>query len=216
MKAKLIAEFFGTALLLVSIVGSGIMADNLSMGNDAIALLANSIATGCGLYVLISILEPISGAHFNPAVSFMFWRAGGLDAKSLISYSAVQVLGGVLGVFLTNLMFSLPIIQSSSTARTGTGIWVSELVSTIILLSVIWLAVKYTKEKVAMLVALVVTGGYWFTSSTFFANPAVAIGRVFSDTFAGIQLSSVPMFLLMQMLGTALVCILLVRKNSSS
>jgi len=212
LKTKLIAEFFGTALLLVSIVGSGIMADNLSMGNDAVALLANSIATGCGLFVLITILEPISGAHFNPAVSLMFWRSGDIDAKTFTTYSIVQIMGGILGVWLTHLMFSLPVIQSSTTARTGTGLWISEFASTLMLLGVIWLGVKYAKERIAILVALVVTGGYWFTSSTFFANPAVAIGRSFSDTFAGIELSSVPMFLLMQMLGAGLVCLLIGKK----
>lgn len=214
MKIKLIAEFLGTALLLVSIVGSGIMADNLSQGNDAVALLANSIATGCGLYVLISILEPISGAHFNPAVSLMFWKSGDLDGKSFFSYAAVQVAGGIFGVWLTHMMFSLQIIQQSTTSRSGTGIWISEFVSTLILLGVIWLGVKYAKDKIAILVALVVTGGYWFTSSTFFANPAVAIGRSFSDTFAGIQLTDVPMFLLMQILGAGLICLLISKRKT--
>lgn len=214
MKTKLIAEFLGTALLLVSIVGSGIMADNLSMGNDGVALLANSIATGCALYVLISILGPISGAHFNPAVSLMFWRSGDLSIKSFTFYSIVQIAGGVVGVWLTHLMFSLPVMQESTTSRAGTGIWISEFVSTLILLAVIWLGVKYAKDKIAILVALVVTGGYWFTSSTFFANPAVAIGRSFSDTFAGIELADVPMFLLMQILGAGLICLLIKRKHA--
>jgi len=213
MRNKILAEFFGTAILLISIVGSGIMADNLSLGNDAVALLANSIATGCALYVLISILQPISGAHFNPAVSLMFWRSGDLDAKTFFSYSMAQILGGILGVFLANLMFALPMIQFSSTERAGPGLWLSEFVSILMLLGVIYLGVKYAKDRIAMLVALVVTGGYWFTSSTFFANPAVAIGRVFSDTFAGIQLDSVPMFLLMQILGAGVVCLLIGRKN---
>jgi len=212
MKTKLLAEFFGTAILLLSIVGSGIMADNLSMGNDGVALLANSIATGCGLYVLITILGPISGAHFNPVVSLMFWRSGDIDGKTFAGYSIVQIVGGILGVWLTHLMFSLPVIQASSTERSGQGLWVSEFVSTMMLLGVIWLGVKYAKDKVAMLVALVVTGGYWFTSSTFFANPAVAIGRTFSDTFAGIELSSVPMFLLMQILGAGLICLFISKK----
>jgi len=213
MKTKLISEFFGTALLLVSIVGSGIMADNLSMGNDAVALLANSIATGCGLYVLITILEPISGAHFNPAVSLMFWRSGDIDTKTFASYSIVQIIGGIFGVWLTHLMFSLPVIQASTTTRSGTGLWISEFASTLMLLGVIWLGVKYAKDRIAILVALVVTGGYWFTSSTFFANPAVAIGRSFSDTFAGIELSSVPMFLLMQILGAGVISLLIARKQ---
>lgn len=213
MKRKLIAEFIGTSLLLVSIVGSGIMAENLSMGNVAVALLANSIATGCGLYVLITVLMPISGAHFNPAVSLMFWRSGDLSTKELVPYIIAQITGGIVGVWLTQVMFSLPIIQSSTTERTGIGIWVSEFVSTLILLGVIWLGVKHAKDKIPILVALVVTGGYWFTSSTFFANPAVAIARSFSDTFAGIQLNCVPMFLLMQILATGLIFLLIKRKT---
>ena len=213
MKRTLIAEFIGTSLLLVSIVGSGIMAENLSMGNVAVALLANSIATGCGLYVLITVLMPISGAHFNPAVSLMFWRSGDLSTKELVPYIIAQITGGIVGVWLTQVMFSLPIIQSSTTERTGIGIWVSEFVSTLILLGVIWLGVKHAKDKIPILVALVVTGGYWFTSSTFFANPAVAIARSFSDTFAGIQLNCVPMFLLMQILATGLIFLLIKRKT---
>jgi len=209
MYQKLISEFFGTALLLAVITGSGIMGDNLSQGNDAVALLGNSIATGCGLYVLITVLAPISGAHFNPAVSIMFWRAGELGSHALIPYILVQLSGGVIGVWLIHLLFDLPILQASVNPRNGAGIWFSELVSTLILLGVIWLGVKYASEKVAILVAMSVTAGYWFTSSTFFANPAVALARGFTDTFVGIMPADVPAFIAMQILAAILISLMI-------
>lgn len=204
---KIVAEFAGTALLLAVIAGSGIMGDTLSAGNDAVALLGNSIATGCGLFVLITVLGPLSGAHFNPAVSLMFWRAGQLSSQDLIYYMFAQVLGGVIGVWLTHVLFSQTILQASSNPRNGVGIWVSELLSTLLLLSVIWLGVKYAKTQVAMLVAMTVTAGYWFTSSTFFANPAVAIARGFTDTFVGIAPMDVPAFLIAQLLAVLLMAL---------
>ncbi len=209
MKEKLLSEFFGTALLLAVIAGSGVMGDSLSQGNTAVALLGNSIATGCGLYVLITVLGPVSGAHFNPAVSIMFWRAQALPTQQLIPYILAQLSGGVVGVWLTHLLFDLPILQASMNPRTGTGIWVSELVSTLCLLGVIWLGVKYANEKVAMLVATVVTAGYWFTSSTFFANPAVSLARGFTDTFVGIMPAHVPAFIAAEILAVAIVCLLI-------
>lgn len=208
---KILAELAGTALLLAVITGSGIMGEQLSAGNNAVALLGNSIATGCGLYVLITVLAPISGAHLNPAVSMMFWGAKQLSSKELVPYIMAQLSGGMLGVWLTHLLFSQTIIQTSTHPRFGLGIWVSEFVSTLLLLAAIWLGVKYAKSQVAMLVAMTVTAGYWFTSSTFFANPAVAIARGFTDTFVGILPAHVPAFLCAQTLA-ALLMMILVRK----
>ncbi len=214
---QFITEFIGTALLLAVITGSGIMGESLGAGNAAVALLGNSIATGCGLYVLISLLGPISGAHFNPVVSLIFWRMGALNARSLYMYVCAQFSGAIAGIWLTHLMFGLPILQQADNARNGAGIWVSELVSTLVLLSVIYLGVKVAKEKVAMpdktpmLVALTVTAGYWFTSSTFFANPAVTIARSLTNTFVGIAPADVLGFITAQLLAV-LIVILIVRK----
>ncbi len=203
-----LAEFIGTALLLAVITGSGIMGETLGAGNAAVALLGNSIATGCGLYVLITLLAPISGAHFNPVVSIMFWRAGILNTQALLGYIAAQIAGAISGVWLTHLLFSLPIIQASTKPRTGLGIWVSEFIATLILLGVIYLGVKLTKEKIAMLVALTVTAGYWFTSSTFFANPAVTIARSLTNTFVGIAPTDVLGFVTAQLAAVILICLL--------
>jgi glycerol uptake facilitator-like aquaporin len=204
----LIAEFIGTALLLAVVAGSGVMGESLSAGNDAVALLANSIATGCGLYVLITLLAPISGAHFNPVVSIMFWRAGALNLQVLFGYIAAQITGAIAGVWLTHVLFSLPIIQASGKPRTGLGIWVSEFIATIILLCVIRLGLKYASEKIAMLVALTVTAGYWFTSSTFFANPAVTFARSLTNTFVGIAPADVLGFISAQLFAVILVCLI--------
>ncbi len=174
------------------------MGQRLGQGNDAVALLGNSIATGCGLYVLISLLGPISGAHFNPLVSMMFWRLGVLRRTELYRYTVAQISGAIAGVWLAHGMFSLPIIQASAHHRNGWGIWISEFVSTLVLLIVIRLGAKYAQEKIPMLVALTVTAGYWFTSSTFFANYAVTIARGFTDTFVGISPNDVLGFLLAQ------------------
>jgi glycerol uptake facilitator-like aquaporin len=211
-KLQLISEFIGTALLLAVVTGSGIMGESLAAGNAALALLGNSIATGCGLYVLISLLAPISGAHFNPVVSLMFWRMGTLDSRMLIVYLCAQFSGAIAGVWLTHLMFGLPILQQSDNARNGVGILASELVSTLVLLGVIYLGVKVAKDKIAMLVALAVTGGYWFTSSTFFANPAVTIARSLSNTFVGIAPADVLGFIAAQLLA-AFIIIFIVKKG---
>ena len=202
-------EFIGTALLLGIVTGSGIMGETLGAGNMAVALLGNSIATGCGLYVLITLLAPISGAHFNPVVSVMMWRAGELNAQTLLQYIAAQVAGAMAGVWLTHLLFALPIIQTSIKPRHGLGIWVSEFVSTLILLLVIRLGLKYAKEKIAMLVAMTVTAGYWFTSSTFFANPAVTLARSLSNTFVGIAPADIVGFISAQLAAVLLVCLLI-------
>ncbi|PPC95085.1 MAG: aquaporin family protein [Methylotenera sp.] len=181
-----VAEYLGTALLMLVVAGSGIMGESLSQGNAALALLANSLATGCGLYVLITLLVPISGAHFNPLVSILVWRKN-LMSKTFFGYVLAQLLGAISGVWLTHVLFSLPVFQLSLKVRDGLGIWVSEFVSTLILISVIYLGVKYSKEKLPMLVAMSVTAGYWFTSSTFFANPAITLARSLTNTFVGIS-----------------------------
>ncbi len=205
------SEFIGTALLLAIVTGSGIMGESLGAGNAAVALLGNSIATGCGLFVLISLLGPISGAHFNPVVSLMFWRMGELNLRTLFVYLCAQFSGAIAGVWATHIMFGLPILQQSDNARNGVGIWVSELASTLVLLSVIYLGIKVAKDKVAMLVALTVTAGYWFTSSTFFANPAVTVARSLTNTFVGIAPADILGFILAQLLAV-LTLVLLVRK----
>lgn len=211
LKNKVTAEFFGTALLLAIVTGSGIMGGGMSAGNAAVALLGNSIATGCGLFVLISLLGPISGAHFNPVVSVMAWRVGDLNSQSFVAYLVAQVTGAICGVWLTHLMFGLTIIQTSTHARHGLGIWASEAVSTFILLTVIHLSIKFAKDKISMLVALTVTAGYWFTSSTFFANPAVTIARSLTNTFVGIAPADIIGFVATQLL--ALAVFLLLFKN---
>ena len=200
MKSYL-SEFIGTALLLAIVAGSGIMGETLGAGNAAVALLGNSIATGAGLYVLITLLGPISGAHFNPVVSLMFWKLGHLDLKKMFGYWACQFKGAVAGIWLTHLMFSLPIIQESIKVRTGLGIWASEFVSTLVLLSLIHIGDREAKDRVPMLVALTVTAGYWFTSSTFFANPAVALARSLTNTFVGIAPSDVLGFMVDELLA---------------
>ena len=210
MKIKIssvfMTEFFGTALLLTVITGSGIMGEALGAGNAAVALLGNSIATGCGLYVLISLLGPISGAHFNPIVSLMFWRMGEVDLRALYVYLCAQFSGAIAGVWLTHIMFGLPVLQQSDNARNGVGIWTSEFISTLVLLGVIYLGIKVAKDKIAMLVALTVIAGYWFTSSTFFANPAVTIARSLTDTFVGIAPEDVLGFVVAQLLALAVLC----------
>jgi glycerol uptake facilitator-like aquaporin len=209
---KIAAEFTGTALLLAIVVGSGIMGETLAGGNAAIALLGNSIATGAGLYVLISVLGPVSGAHFNPAVSLTFWRTGELPLGLLLAYTIAQVCGGVIGVWLTHAMFDLPLIQFSTKVRSGVPQWISEALATGVLLTTIHLGIRHAADKVPLLVALIVTAGYWFTASTFFSNPAVTIARSFSNTFAGIQPADVAGFIAAQLLATVVACALLTRR----
>jgi len=205
-----LSEFIGTALLLAIVAGSGIMGETLGAGNAAVALLGNSIATGAGLYALIVLLGPISGAHFNPVVTLMFWKVGYLDLKKMLGYWACQFTGAIAGIWLTHLMFSLPIIQESTKVRTGLGIWVSEFISTLVLLAVIYIGDKEAKDKVPMLVALTVTAGYWFTSSTFFSNPAVAVARSLTNTFVGISPNDVLGFVVAEVIAALLVVGILV------
>ena len=205
LNKKYLTEFFGTAGLLSVITGSGFMGQGLAVGNDAVTLLGNSIATGAGLYVLIMILGPISGAHFNPLVSVMAYRQKQLKQNDLLPYIASQITGAISGVWMTHLMFNLPIIQASTKIRTGLGIWVSELMATLILLTVIYLGLKYAKKQIAMIVALTVTAGYWFTSSTFFCNPAVTFARSLTDTFVGIAPQNILGFVIPQVIALMLI-----------
>ncbi|NCZ80713.1 MAG: aquaporin family protein [Burkholderiaceae bacterium] len=208
-----VAEFVGTALLLAIVAGSGIMGETLANGNAAVALLGNSIATGAGLYVLIVLLGPISGAHFNPVVSLMFWKLGHLNLNKLLTYWVCQFSGAIAGIWVTHLMFGLSILQESTKARTGVGIWVSELISTLVLLSVIRIGDQGAKDRVPMLVALTVTAGYWFTSSTFFANPAVAVARSFTNTFVGIAPADVFGFVSAELVAAFVIVFLFCKVN---
>ena len=198
---KYLTEFFGTAALLSVITGSGFMGQELAAGNDAVTLLGNSIATGAALYVLITILGPISGAHFNPLVSVMAYGQKQLKQKDLLPYIVSQITGAISGIWMTHFMFNLPIFQASTKIRTGLGIWISELIATLILLAVIYLGFKYAKKQIAMIVALTVTAGYWFTSSTFFCNPAVTFARSLTNTFVGVAPQNILGFVIPQVIA---------------
>ena len=199
---RVVAETVGTAMLLAAVVGSGIMAERLSDGNIAIALLANSIATGAALVALIFTFGPISGAHFNPAVTIFDALAGGIKWSDTLAYLAAQIIGAVSGVMIANSMFELPAIFPSIKVRTGSAQWLGEFVATFGLLSVIWGCSRLHKTTVLpFAVAAYITAAYWFTSSTSFANPAVTIARALSNTFAGIRPIDVPAFVIVQMLG---------------
>ena len=194
---KYIAEFIGTYFLVATVIGSGIMADNLSIGNNAVALLGNTLATGSILYVLITIFGPISGAHFNPIVSLVFYLRNEIQLKIFVFFSIFQVLGGLFGTFLTHYIFEIDIIQVSTNVRGELPLLISEMIATFGLIITILLTLR-SKGNVAIAVALFITAGYWFTSSTSFANPAVTIARIFTDTFTGISPKSIPFFILGQ------------------
>ena len=204
MQRKLLAEFIGTAMLLISVVGSGIMAANLSGGNIGVALLANAIATGCMLYVLITTLGPVSGAHFNPAVTLAFALRGDIGRGPALAYVWAQIAGGILGVWAAHLMFELPVLQLSTTARTGGAQWFAEILATLGLLFAIFGGIAKAPGQVAALVAIYITGAYWFTASTSFANPAVTIARSLTDTFAGITPAHAPGFITAQIVGAVI------------
>lgn len=198
---RLLGETLGTMLLLAVVIGSGIMAERLSGGNVAVALLANTLATVGGLYVLIEVFGPVSGAHFNPAVSAVMAYRGELPARLLLAYVGAQLLGAMLGAWLSHLMFDVTVLQWSTKVRAGTGQWVAEAVATFGLLLVV---LRAPASRVAAMVAAYIGAAYWFTASTSFANPAAAFGRMFSDSFAGISPASVPGFVLSQSIGAAL------------
>ena|ERR1700761_3775356 len=199
-KQKLGAEALGTALLLAVVIGSGIMAERLAGGNVAIALIANTLATVGGLYILIEVFGPISGAHFNPAVSLVMAYRRQLAWSLTAGYIGAQLLGAMLGAWLAHAMFDLPIVQFSSKVRAGSGQWIAEGVATFGLLLVI---LRAPAARVAAMVAAYIGAAYWFTASTSFANPAAAFGRMFSESFAGIAPSSVPGFVLAELVGAA-------------
>ena len=199
-----VAEGIGSFFLFACVIGSGIMATNLSQGNNAIALLGNTLATGAILYVLIAMLGPISGAHFNPAVSFVSASRGDLTWRVAAVYIVAQVVFGILGALAAHLMFDLPILQMSVKARTGLGQWASEAIATFGLILTILGTLRHRPQWVPASVALYITAAYWFTSSTSFANPAITIVRSLSDTFAGIAPQDVPPFVLAQLLGAAM------------
>lgn len=198
LRTRLLAEGLGTALLLAIVIGSGIMAERLAGGNVAVALLANTAATVGGLYVLIEVLGPLSGAHFNPAVSMVMALRGELPGAALVPYIAVQLMGAVLGAWLAHAMFDLPILQFSAKVRSGSGQWIAEAVATAGLLLVI---LRTPSGRASSTVAAYIGAAYWFTASTSFANPAAAFGRMFSNSFAGIAPSSVPGFIISQLVG---------------
>lgn len=201
MSQRLGAEFLGTAFLLAAVVGSGIMAEKLAGGNVAIALLGNTIPTGAILVVLITMLGPISGAHFNPAVTLAFFLRRELGPRAALSYVTVQVLAGLVGVLAAHVMFDLPVLQFSETLRTGPPQWFAECVATFGLVLTILLTLRARPSAVPMAVGLYITSAYWFTASTSFANPAVTIARGFSNTFAGIEPTSIPAFIVAQLIG---------------
>jgi len=198
---KLLAEFISTLLLLATVIGSGIMAEQLAGGNAAIALLANTLATVGGLYILIEVFAPVSGAHMNPAVSLVMTARGELTRRAVLGYIPAQLLGAVCGAWLAHAMFDLPIVQWSDTSRTGQGQWIAEAVATAGLILVI---LRAPAARVAAMVAAYIGAAYWFTASTSFANPAAAFGRMFSDTFAGIAPVSVPGFVVAQLVGAGI------------
>ena len=201
LRKKLLAEFLGTSLLLACVVGSGIMGVNLSQGNDAIALLANAGATAGVLYVLIAVLGPISGAHFNPAVTLVMRLRGELGTRDAAAYIGVQVLAAIAGVMLAHAMFDLPLLQPGTHARTGQAQWLSETVATFGLVLTILLGIRHRPAAIPALVACYIFAAYWFTASTSFANPAVTLARSLTQTFAGIRPENVGLFVASQCVG---------------
>ena len=198
---KYLSEFIGTFFLIGTVIGSGIMAENLADGNDVIALLGNTIATGAILFTIIKMFGKVSGAHFNPAVSMVFFLRKELEWKKFLNYIFYQIIGGLSAVILIHYIFGLEIIQISTNDRGAWPLLVSEIIATCGLVLTILLIRKNDENSVAIGVALFITAGYWFTSSTSFANPAVTIARIFSDTFTGIAPISVPYFLMGQIIG---------------
>jgi glycerol uptake facilitator-like aquaporin len=203
-KQRAVCEILGTAFLLATVIGSGIMAQRLAGGNAALALLCNTLPTGAILVVLILIFEPVSGAHFNPAVTLAFALRGALPWQMAVGYIACQLMGAVLGVWAAHVMFEMPVWQFATTIRTGFGQWFAEAVATFGLLLTVFGCVARAPGAVAYAVGLYITAAYWFTASTSFANPAVTMARALSDTFAGIAPVNVLAFIAAQLIGAAL------------
>ena len=204
LSRRLVAELIGTAFLLAVVVGSGIMGESLAGGNTAIALLGNTLATGAILMVLILIFGPISGAHFNPAVTLSFLIQGAISRRDALLYVLVQILGAFAGAMVAHVMFEQPLLAASTNTRTGLGQWTGEFVATFGLIATILGCVRFNLNLVAPAVALYISSAYWFTSSTSFANPAVTIARAFTDTFSGIAPHHVPAFLFAEIAGALL------------
>jgi glycerol uptake facilitator-like aquaporin len=201
LSRRLLAEALGTAILVATVVVSGIMAERLAGGNQAIALLGNTIPTGAILVVIITILGPVSGAHFNPAVTLVFAARGMSPWREVLPYIVVQFAGGIAGTVIAHLMFDLAPLAIGTTARSGAPQWLSEAVATFTLILTILGGLRYAPQAVPWLVGLVITAAYWFTSSTSFANPAVTLARGFTTTFSGIAINHVPAFIVAQMAG---------------
>ena len=207
---RAVAEFLGSALLLATVVGSGIMGAKLAGGNVALALLGNTLPTGAILVVLILIFGPVSGAHFNPAVTLAFVSRGELAMPVALVYLAAQIAGAIAGAWMAHLMFELPVLQLSSTARTGGGQWLAEAIATFGLLLTIFGCLAGARAAIPYAVGLYITAAYWFTASTSFANPAVTVARALSDTFSGIAPGGVPAFIAAQLAGAAVATLLAV------
>jgi glycerol uptake facilitator-like aquaporin len=216
---RLVAEALGTAFLLATVIGSGIMGERLAGGNEALALFGNTLPTGAMLVVLITMLGPISGAHLNPAVTLAFFSRGRIPARDAVGYVAAQLAGAIIGVLIAHLMFELPLLQVSAKARPGAAQAFSEWMATFGLVATILLTLQAKPSAVAASVGLYIAAAYWFTASTSFANPAVTVARALSDTFAGIRPDDVPLFVVAQIVGalsgTGLAAILLPRHEPS-
>lgn len=200
---RIFAEALGTAILVATVVGSGVMAERLAGGNQAVALLGNTIPTGAILVVLITILGPVSGAHFNPAVSLVFAGRKEMPWGEVVPYILAQCLGGIAGTAVAHLMFDLAPLMIGTTARSGPSQWLAEAVATFSLVLTILGGIRFAPQAIPWLVGLVITAAYWFTASTSFANPAVTLARGFTTTFAGIAINHVPAFILAQLIGAA-------------
>jgi glycerol uptake facilitator-like aquaporin len=198
---KAMSEAIGSFLLFTTVIGSGIMAESLAGGNVAVALLGNTLATGAILYVLISVLGPVSGAHFNPAVTLVMTLRREISGNTALLFVFAQLLGGLVGVLAAHIMFDLPLLQISDKARSGIGQWLGEGIATFGLLFTILGTVRFAPERVAAAVGLYITAGYWFTSSTSFANPAITLCRALTNTFAGIAPADAPGFIMAQIIG---------------
>jgi glycerol uptake facilitator-like aquaporin len=206
---RLLSEGLGTAILVATVVGSGIMAERLAGGNQAIALLGNTIPTGAILVVIITILGPVSGAHFNPAVTLVFAARGAMPRREVGLYVLAQCIGGIAGTLVAHLMFDLAPLAIGTTARSGPSQWLAEAIATFTLVMTILGGLRHAPTAIPWLVGLTITAAYWFTSSTSFANPAVTLARGFTTTFAGIAINHVPAFIAAQLIGAAaaaLVC----------
>ena len=204
LRRRLVAEALGTGMLIATVIGSGIMAEDLAGGNVAIALLGNTVATGAILVVIILMFGPLSGAHFNPAVTFVFLLRGEISRRDALLYVVVQIAGGLIGMLITHAMFEQKLFQIGTIERSGGAQWLAEAVATFGLVAAILGTLRWRPEAVPFAVGLYITAGYWFTASTSFANPAVTVARSFTDTFSGIAPAHMPAFIIAQFVGAGL------------